>query len=222
MLNSQDTYKEKYEKKDYGLRYPDGHIIRFYERILRYKLNAKAGNLLDFGCGTGTHSAYFKSKGYECFGIDIVKSLKQSYEPNTGGAFHFINANESFKDKFKVSFNLIFANQSLYYLPKQSFKDCINEFYDLAHKDCIIFATMMSKKNYYFKEAKNYDSKSGLWEVSLKGRLNEKSFINFVDNFEDLQEMFKPFKKLFMGEYDSFNLKEFEGSAHHFIYIGKK
>ncbi|EOG9634088.1 hypothetical protein ACLMND_001537 [Campylobacter lari] len=44
----------------YGLQYPDGHVIRFYERILKYKLNKTSGNLLDFGCGNGVHSKYFQ------------------------------------------------------------------------------------------------------------------------------------------------------------------
>lgn len=83
MQNSQQTYADKYDKNGYGLLYPDGHIVRFYERILKYKMAKKPGNFLDFGCGNGVHSAYFQSKGYEVFGIDIVESLKQSYEKLT-------------------------------------------------------------------------------------------------------------------------------------------
>lgn len=39
----------------------DGHVIRFYERILKYKLSKTSGKLLDFGCGNGVHSKYFKN-----------------------------------------------------------------------------------------------------------------------------------------------------------------
>lgn len=34
MDNSLSAYTQKYDKEGYGLQYPDGHVIRFYERIL--------------------------------------------------------------------------------------------------------------------------------------------------------------------------------------------
>lgn len=34
MDNSLLAYTQKYEEEGYGLQYPDGHVIRFYERIL--------------------------------------------------------------------------------------------------------------------------------------------------------------------------------------------
>lgn len=61
MDNSLSAYTQKYDKEDYGLQYPDGHVIRFYERILKYKLSKTSGKLLDFGCGNGVHSKYFKN-----------------------------------------------------------------------------------------------------------------------------------------------------------------
>lgn len=88
MTNSTQAYTDKYDKQGYGLSFPDGHIVRFYERILKYKLNFKGKTMLDFGCGNGVHSKYFQSKGYKPFGIDIVPSLKQAYESLTGGGVH--------------------------------------------------------------------------------------------------------------------------------------
>lgn len=85
MQNSLETYTMKYNENGYGLLFPDGHVVRFYERILKYKLNKINGNLLDFGCGNGVHSAYFQSKGFKTFGIDIVPSLKEIWEQNIRG-----------------------------------------------------------------------------------------------------------------------------------------
>ena len=55
MDNSLEAYTQKYDKEGYGLQYPDGHVIRFYERILKFQLHKISGNLLDFGCGNGIH-----------------------------------------------------------------------------------------------------------------------------------------------------------------------
>lgn len=65
MQNSLQTYTQKYDENNYGLLYPDSHVIRFYERILKYKLGITSGNLLDFGCGNGVHSKYFLDKGFK-------------------------------------------------------------------------------------------------------------------------------------------------------------
>lgn len=226
MTNSTKAYTDKYDQQGYGLSFPDGHIVRFYERILKYKLDFKGKTLLDFGCGNGVHSKYFQSKGYKPFGIDIVPSLKQSYESLTGGGAlkgecHIIKANASFKHLFDEKMDLILANQSLYYLPRENFFQSIAEFYELANDKAIFFATMMSEKNYYFKQASK-EAQNGLREVRLEGRLNETSYIHFVKDTKELCELFKPFKPLFLGEYDPINFYDFEGSAHHFIFVGVK
>ncbi|WP_236633120.1 methyltransferase domain-containing protein [Campylobacter armoricus] len=91
MISSLKAYDKKYQQ-GYGVVYPDGHIIRFYERILKYKLNKTSGNMLDFGCGNGTHCAYFKSKGFKPFGIDIIPSIKENWKKlSLGGGEIYIS-----------------------------------------------------------------------------------------------------------------------------------
>ncbi|WP_291953025.1 methyltransferase domain-containing protein [Campylobacter sp.] len=222
MISSLKAYNEKYDK-GYGVLYPDGHIVRFYERVLKYKLNKTSGNLLDFGCGNGVHCAYFKSKGFNPFGIDIVASIRANWEKLSlgGGNLHIINPNSSFKNLFNEKMDVIFANQSLYYL--SNLKETIQEFYELANDKAVFFATMMSEKNYYYKNSSECEN-TNLKKVVLKGRLNEESYINFIKEPCELKELFKPFKTLYLGEYDPINIFDFEneGSAHHYIYIGVK
>lgn len=125
------------------------------------------------------------------------------------------------KGLFGVKFDLIFANQSLYYLPQKALRQNIDELFELSNEGAIIFATMMSEKNYYFKFA-GAENEEGLREVRLKGRLNETSFIHFTKEAKELEALFKPFETLYLGEYEPFYLYDFEGSAQHFIYIGVK
>lgn len=223
MQNSLQTYTSKYDEKGYGLHFPDGHVVRFYERILKHKLNKTSGNLLDFGCGNGVHSVYFQSKGFKPFGVDIVPSLKQNWDKNItgGGDCKIIEPNSSIKGLFDEKMDIIFANQSLYYIPLKELRQNILEFYELLNDNGILFATMMSKKNYYFSRSQKQEQ-NGLSKVEISGRLNETSFIHFIDKPEDLSDLFQPFQTLFLGEYDPIYFYDFEGSAHHYIYIGVK
>lgn len=137
--------------------------------------------------------------------------------------FHIIEPNSSFKHLFNVKMDFIFANQSLYCLTKKSFKETINEFYELCNDKAIIFATMISEQGYSMYK-KGDIMENGLCEVSQcpTGRLSGSSFIHFTKTIDELKECFKPFKPLYWGDYELINLHNFEGSVQHFIYIGQK
>lgn len=138
-----------------------------------------------------------------------------------GGACKIIQPAATLKGLFSHKFDLIIANQSLYYLGFDDFKHTINELYELCNEKAVFFATMMSEENYYFKHSKMPNSQ-GLCEVNLKGRLNETSFIRFIKEAKELKNEFAPFKCLFLGDYNPLNFYDFEGSAHHFIFVGEK
>ncbi|EAB5261978.1 hypothetical protein YO61_05480 [Campylobacter jejuni] len=119
--------------------------------------------------------------------------------------------------------DFIFANQSLYYLTKQAFKETVQEFYKLCNEGAVVFATMMSDKGYSMYERGELMD-NGLCEAKgcPSGRLSGSLYIRFIKNIEELKEDFKPFKHLFLGDYELINLYNFEGSVEHFIYIGQK
>ncbi|WP_238700348.1 class I SAM-dependent methyltransferase [Helicobacter jaachi] len=227
--NSQATYAQKYAG-GYGIRYPEGHVIRFYERILRYELKKLSGKMLDFGCGNGTHAQYFTDKGYEVYGVDIIESALTQASKAIGQRAKLITPNQSLQGLFVDShnkplcFDIIFANQSLYYLDSEHLRNCVQELYDMSSPGAICFFTMMSRKNGYAKHIAR-ELENGLSEVVLSGRLQERSYIHFIDDVAGLQAAFAPFKPLYIGEYNIFELYEpysSEGSSHHFIFIGKK
>lgn len=63
MQNSLETYTMKYNENGYGLLFPDGHVVRFYERILKYKLNKINGNYLILVVAMVYIQRIFKAKG---------------------------------------------------------------------------------------------------------------------------------------------------------------
>lgn len=51
--------------ENYGVLYPESHIIRFYNSYVKPKIkNKEKYSVLDFGCGNGTHAIYFLSEEY--------------------------------------------------------------------------------------------------------------------------------------------------------------
>lgn len=74
--------------------------------------------------------------------------------------------------------DIVFTNQSLYYIPKTELKQNILEFYECLNQGGILFATMMSEKNYYFSHSEK-ENENGLRRVNIQGRLNEINLYSF-------------------------------------------
>ncbi len=79
MQNSLQAYTQKYDENNYGLLYPDSHVIRFYERILKYKLSITVEIYLILVVAM-EFIKYFLDKGFKPFGIDIVPSLQKNWD----------------------------------------------------------------------------------------------------------------------------------------------
>lgn len=224
--DSHEEYVKKYEA-GYGLKYPDGHVIRLYERILKYEMGItgeKGETILDFGCGNGTHCEYFRSKGFNVYGIDIIDQAINECRKRIPGDFsHFkrIEPNASIIDVFPdTQFDIVFSNQTLYYLPNDALENTLNDFHSMLKQNGLVIATMMSVNNgYYNSEESTQDN--GLRKVVTKGRLNETTYINFIRDDKHLLETFHCFKKEYTGYYD-FELDNGEGSSHHCIFVGRK
>lgn len=220
-MTNTKTYNDKYSE-GYGIQFPEGHIIRAYNNFIKELLpkSDKKLNFLDFGCGNGIHSKYFASKGFDVYGVDIAEqAIDQAKRNNLEHQENFrLISNNNLSDVVSTKFDLILANQSLYYLNDDELKNIVEQFYNELNKDGIVLFTMMSSKNYYYENIEESLS-NGLSKVVLTGRLNEKSYVNFTKNFDELKKKFSLFMPLYCGIYDMTML---EGSSEHMFFVGIK
>lgn len=220
MTDSKQTYIEKYDI-NYGTMYPEGHIIRLYEHLLKYEYGLtgeKGETVLDFGCGNGTHTEYLRTKGFDTYGLDIVPSaIEQAKLRFPGCHFSEMALYQSPQSILDRRFDLILCNQVLYYLDNEQLANVTQQLFDVLNPGGLIYITMMATKNHYWSKAE--PAVNGLSKVTLTGRLNETSHINFVHSEEDLAQRFAQFEPLYVGYYDSSSR---EGSTYHYQFLGKK
>ena len=223
------TAFELYQRRateGYGLLYPDGHVIRAYEHFLKDKFSqSEEKNILDFGCWNGCHLAYFLSKGFVPHGVDIIndpiegaKILMPEYKDN----FKLITDNSSLLDSFpEESFDLIFCNQSLYFLDDNTFLKRISEFRKLLTSDGYLFATMMAREN-YFASRSVQKLPNGLEKIvhPSDDRLSGSAEIRFIDSEGHLRSLFKDFNCERLGYYDM--SLDVTVNKLHYIFIGRK
>lgn len=220
-----DMSKIIYEKKysdGYGINIPESHVIRIINYLKRSYISTKNNiKVLDFGCGNGTHSLYFESLGWESFGLDISENaIKECRKKLDKTRFSVIQPGESILDIFSEKFDIIFANQSLYYLTNQTLNNTLHEMNKILKTDGVVVFTMMGSSNYYYSKIdKTTEQQDGLCKVLLGGRLEEEAYINFITDETELLSKFSLFEKILVGYYDF--LME-EGSSFHYYYIGKK
>ena len=130
-LSEHDENARHYERRyrdGYGLVYPDGHVIRFHRHILEYELSMDGGKVLDYGCGTGSHLRYFEDNAYTPYGCDISAIAIESCRrliPEHSQNFHVIPAVPRLRNYFAESFDLIMANQVLYFLDNDGIRDLV-------------------------------------------------------------------------------------------------
>ncbi len=98
-----------------GTRHHD--VTQNYEALLS-ALPAKTGlKILDFGCGPGRDLAYFKSLGHLPTGLDGSKSFCEMAAEHSGCPV--LHQNFIHLDLPAASFDGIFANASLFHVPRQ-------------------------------------------------------------------------------------------------------
>lgn len=225
-----DSYLEgikNYYSMGYEAENVESFVFRPYGSVFKYEfgLGGKNEKMLDFGCGQGAALAFFKRKGFNVYGVDVSKpDIEVCKMRMVDIPTHFTdvdpkpNANDIF---FGGEFDLITAIQSLYHYSNTDMETRLQSLYNMMKPGAIIYATMMTKKHWYYECSKEY--KDGLREVTIKSdRLNISDyFVNFVETQEEVVEKFHLFEKKHLGYY-SHKFREDEGDREHFTFIGVK
>ena len=149
MSDSKQTYIEKYDI-NYGTMYPEGHIIRLYEHLLKYEYGLtgeKGETVLDFGCGNGTHTGTTRTKGFDTYGLDIVPSaIEQAKQRFSSCHFSEMALYQSPQSILDRRFDLILCNQVLYYLDNEQLANVTQQLFDVLNPGGLIYITMMATK----------------------------------------------------------------------------
>jgi len=214
--------------KGYEAENVESFVFRPYGRIFKSEFSLLGTNnekLLDFGCGQGAALQFFKSKGFDVYGIDISESvIRRCKEKMSDISSHFavIPPEPSEHDVFfEGSYDLIIAIQSLYYYSDHYLKVRLKSLFNQMKPGSIIYATMMGPGHYMHEYSKEY--KDGLRRIEFRlPRLQRKNYyVNFTYSEEDLINKFSLFEKVHVGFYDA-KYREDEGGSFHFTFVGKK
>ena len=201
--------KLKYWQKGYEAENVESFVFRPYGRIFKFEFGfdgSRHEKLLDFGCGEGAALKFFKSKGFDAYGVDISKtSIQRCKEKMPDIAEHFQIINPKPKSNqifFKGNFDIITAVQSLYYLSNKDLENALMSLWNNMKPGAIIYATMMGIKHYTYKYSKKY--KDGLRKIDFSlPRITVKNyFVNFTTSEKDLIKKFHRFRKCHVGYYD--------------------
>ena len=225
-----NNYKHDFATS-YGHVYPESHIIFTYNQILKHEFGVDGSGgekLLDFGCSTGAHCLFFKTKGFDVYGVDIdtvpIEKCRERM-PDIESHFSVIDPkpdrNLSF---FNEQFDIILSNQVLYYFSDTDFDEVIYSLSNQLKPGGFVILTMMGKPSEYYNMSEPYED--GLRRIVFKGRLSNKgesriSYINFTGSEAELIRRFSLFEKRHVGFY-SHQIREDEGIAHHYMFVGQK
>lgn len=179
-MSTLDYYNEN-AKKYFDITY-NANMSKQYEMFLKYI--KEKGRILDFGCGSGRDSLYFKNMGYDVTAIDGSLELCKLASQYTGLRviqMDFCDLN------FIDYFDGIWACASILHVEKRKLIDVLIKMKNAIKKDGYIYTSLKNGQgeevthegryfNYLTKEEfENEISKAGLYLVDY---INTKSVSN--------------------------------------------
>jgi len=221
-------YNSEYWQKGYEAENVEGFVFRPYGRIFKFEFGidgSRNERLLDWGCGWGAALRFFKSKGFDVYGVDISRVHIQRCKaimPDIADHFELIDPEPNEQHLFfGGNFDLVIAIQSLYYLSDTHLKMCLKSLYNSMRPGGIIYATMMGVRHYYYQYSEEYQDGLRKVEFNLPRLQLKNYFVNFTLSEEQLLEKFGLFRRYHVGYYDA-KYREDEGSSFHYTFVGQK
>jgi len=222
LQKNKDYYDQGYEAENV-----ESYVFRPYGRIFKHDFGidgSKGEKLLDFGCGSGATLRFFKSKGFDVYGVDISEvdiQRAQSRMPDIGNHFQVIPPKPAESDRFfDGGFDIVVSIQTLYFLSNSDLQVRLKTLYDMMKPGALIYASMMGTQSYFSKYAT--PAHDGLSKVDFANdRISYKDFyVNLTDGERDLEHKFSMFEKVYIGYYDRDYRNE--GSEFHYTFTGRK
>jgi SAM-dependent methyltransferase len=109
-----------------GLCFPDMYVVRM---LFKEGLQRNPGRVLELGCGNGNNLLPFLDFGWDVTGLDISSKAIADARHNFSGAGRFIECDltEDFSVSADEMFDVILLPNIIYYLPRRSFKQVLQE-----------------------------------------------------------------------------------------------
>jgi len=223
-LQSNDEYWEK----GYPAENVESFVFRPYGRILKYEFGldgSKGERLLDFGCGQGAALRFFKSRGFDVYGVDIseadINKCKNDM-PDINKHFCVVDPRPKTDDSFfGGDFDVVVAIQALYYFSDEDMEIRMKSLYDMMKPGGIIYASMIGPGHYLYDHSTEWQNGLRKVEVDLPRIKVQDYYINFTHSEEQLIERFRWWEKKHVGFYDA-RFREDEGASFHYTFVGKK
>lgn len=219
---------KEYWEKGYPADNVESHVFRPYGRVLKYELGldgSRHEKLLDFGCGQGAALRFFRSKGFDVYGVDISETdiaACKARMPEIEDHFRVVDPKPRADDSwFGGGFDIVVAVQSLYYFTNTDFEVRIRNIYDQIRPGGYIYATMIGTKMWYYEHSTPYLDGLRKVEISTPRLTLKDYYVFFTESKEELAHRFRLFEKRHIGFYDA-SYREDEPSDFHYVFIGQK
>lgn len=217
----------EYWQTGYDAQNVESFVFRPYGRIFKTEFGLTGSNhekLLDFGCGQGAALRFFRSKGFDVYGVDISETdIARCQETMSDIRDHFavITAAPSEEDVFfDGEYDLVIAVQALYYYSDSDLQRRLVSLHNQMKPGAILYATMMGPGHYMYEHSQPY--KDGLRKVdfSLPRLQVSDYYVNFTHSEDELIDRFSMFEKVHVGFYDA-KYREDEGGSFHYTFVGR-
>ena len=183
------SYKDNDSNSDY-LVYPDEELVRLVKRAQK---NMSIKNVLDIGSGSGRHSVFLATEGFNVKAMDSSETsgmiLKKIYK-NGKGLIKFKKASITALPFNDSSFDLVVCWGILHYLSENEQNKALREIYRVMKDNGLFLLTLRSKEDSAYNIKNHSRWQESFAEDSRRMRIcyfDRKEVLNFMKRFKNLK-----------------------------------